>query len=69
MHGRRPPSFFPMKKKPDEAGDVDGRMKPLDSSSAMYVFMACDSGSDKGKMRPLGGMVSGSRLMAQSYGR
>ncbi len=52
MHGRSPPSFFFTKKNPAEAGDVDGRMKPLASSSSMYAFMASDSGCDRGKTRP-----------------
>ncbi len=35
MQGRNPPSFFFTKKKPADAGDVDGLMKPFDSSSSM----------------------------------
>ncbi len=35
MQGRNPPSFFLTKKKPADAGDVGGLMKPFDSSSSM----------------------------------
>ncbi len=35
MKGRNPPSFFLTKKKPADAGDVDGLMKPFYISSSM----------------------------------
>ncbi len=58
--------LFLMKKNLAEAGDVEGLMKPLESSSSIYNFIAPASGCDKGKTLPLGGWESGWRLMAQS---
>ncbi len=66
MHGRSPPSFVLMKKNSAEAGDVDGLMKPLDSSSSIYNCIASASGCDKGKILPLVGWEPGWRSMAQS---
>ncbi len=66
MQGRSPPSFILMKKNPAEAGDVEGLMKPLESSSSIYKFIASASGCDKGKTLPLGGWEPGWRSMGQS---
>ncbi len=66
MHGRRPPSIFLTKKNPADAGEMDGLMKPLASSSSMYAFIASDSGCDRGNTLPLVGIAPGSRSMAQS---
>ncbi len=69
MQWRNPPSFFLTKKKPADAGDVDGLMKPFDSSSSMYAFMTSDSCCINGKILPLVGTAPERRLMAQSLGR
>ncbi len=69
MQGRRPPSLFLTKKNPAEAGDLDGTMKPLASSSSIYFLMVSDSGCERGKTLPLGGVEPGMRSMAQSLGR
>lgn len=68
MHGRRHPSFL-TKKNPADAGEMDGLMKPLASSSSMYAYIASDSGCDRGNTMPLVGIAPGSRSMAQSLAR
>ncbi len=69
MHGRRPPSFFFTKKNPADAGEVDGRMKPLANSSSMYALMASDSGWERGNTLPFVGIAPGIRSIAQSLDR
>ncbi len=69
MQGRRPPSFFLTKKNPADAGDFDGTIKPFDNSSSMYCFIVSDSGCERGKILPLGGVNPGMRSMVQSLGR
>ncbi len=69
MHGRRPPPFFFTKKNPADAGEVDGRMKPLANSSSMYALMASDSGWERGNTLPFVGIAPGSRSIAQSLDR
>ncbi len=59
MQGRSPPSFFLTKKNPAEAGDVDGLMNPLVSSSSIYDFIDSASGWDRGKILHLGGCEPG----------
>lgn len=63
MQGCRPPSFLPTKKKPAEAGEVDGRIKTLASSSLMYASIALASCSDNGKILSHGGVVLGRSTM------
>ncbi len=48
IHGRKPPSFLPTKKKLDAAGEVEGWMKPLLRDSWMYSSIALRSGMDRG---------------------
>ncbi len=64
-----PPSFFFTKKNLADAGEVDGRMKPLANSSSMYSLMASDSGWERGNTLPLVGIAPGSRSIAQSLDR
>ncbi len=66
MHGPSLPSFFLTKKNPAEAGDVDGLMKPLESSSSINNLITSASGCHKVKILPLVGWEPGWRSMAQS---
>lgn len=54
------------KKNTAVAGEIEGHMKLLASSSSIQVFMASDSVCDNGKTLPSGGVLLGKRSMAQS---
>jgi len=68
MHSRRLLSFLLTKKNPAPAGDEDGLMRPA-TRGLLYFSMDLVSGADSENSLPLGGVVPGSRSMAQSYGR
>jgi hypothetical protein len=46
MQGRRPP-YFPTKKKPAQAGDVEEQMKPASSKFWMELSMTAASGIER----------------------
>lgn len=48
MHGHKLPTFLAMKKKLEEAGEVDGWMNPCLRASLMYPSMVFCYGIDRG---------------------